>query len=422
MSQRGVDSQGEAISKKSRRSFLKEGVSFAAAAPWLAHAGQTRTARGPGRVLAYVGTTSMKEGPPDYLGNGQGICLFEMDPATGALSLRETFANASNPSWLAFDPSRTHLYAVNEIPSFEGANSGSVSAYGIDRSTGRLTLLNTVNSQGAGPTHMSVHPSGKFALVANYVGGTVAVLPIRAHGELGPATDVFHDHGTVGPEHASSAPPGSFAISGHDQPHAHMVQSDASGRFVFACDLALDRTLIWKFDAEKGKLTPHDPPSVAVPAGDGPRHFAFHPTGRWFYSVQEEASTVMAYEYDSARGNLTPKQTVSTLPKGFAGTNFPAEIRTSTDGKYLYVSNRLHDSIAWFRIGDTGTLTLGGVEWTRGDYPTSFNLDPTGNFLFSCNQKADAVTAFRVNRNTGALIFTGLYTPVGTPGCIVFLT
>lgn len=186
--------------------------------------------------------------------------------------------------------------------------------------------------------------------------------------------------------------------------------------------MALDRTLIFKFDAEKGTLTPHDPPSVAVPPGDGPRHFAFHPGGRWFYSVQEEASTVMAYDYDSVRGNLTLKQTVSTLPKGFAGTNYAAEIMTSADGKFLYASNRLHDSIAWFKISDTGTLKLRGVEWTRGDYPASFNLDPTGNFLFSCNQKADAITAFRVNRDTGVLTFTGHYTPVGSPGCIVFLT
>ncbi len=422
MSQHGVDFQGEAISKKSRRRFLKEGASFTAAAPWLARSGRTHTAGGPGRVLAYVGTYSLKEGQPDYLGNGQGIYLFEMDPATGALSLRETFANVSNPTWLALDSSRTHLYSANATTSFEGANSGSVSAFGIDRPTGRLTLLNTVSSQGSGPAHMSIHPSGKFALVANYMGGTVAVLSICANGELGPATDVFHDNGTVGPEHASSAPLGSFAISGHDQPHVHMVQSDASGHFVFACDLALDRTLIWKFNAEKGKLTPNDPPFVAVPPGDGPRHFTFHPTGRWFYSLQEEASTLVAYDYDSAGGKLTPKQTVSTLPMGFAGTNYPAEVMTSPDGKFLYASNRLHDSIAWFKISDTGTLTLGGVEWTRGDYPCSFNIDPTGNFLFSCNQKADAVTAFRVNRDTGALTFTGVYTSVGTPGCIVFLT
>ena len=407
-------------SKTSRRKFLTITASLAAATPLLAAAGQTRSAPGPRRVLAYVGTYSMKEGQPDYVGNGKGICLFEMDPATGVLSLRETYPNPSSPAWLAFDPSQTHLYSANETTTFEGANSGSVSAYGIDRATGRLILLNTVSSEGGGPSHLSIHPSGKFALVSNYMGGTVAVLSIRANGELGPATDVFHDQGTVGPERASSAPPGSFAISGHEQPHAHMVQSDAAGHFVFACDLALDRTLIWKFDAENGKLIPNDPPSVAVPPGDGPRHFAFHPTGRWFYSVQEESSTVVVYDYDPARGSLAPRQTVSTLPKGFAGTNFSAEIMTSSDGKFLYVSNRVHDSIAWFSISDSGMLKLGGVEWTRGDYPRHINIDPTGRFLFSCNQKADSITAFRVNRAIGSLTFTGHYTPVGTPACIVF--
>jgi len=258
-------------------------------------------------------------------------------------------------------------------------------------------------------------------LVASYFGGTVAVLPIRAGGELGPATHVVHHQGTVGPEHAASAPPGSFAISGHDNPHAHMIQSDAAGRFIFAADLGLDRIFVWKFDAEKGRLVPSDPAWVALPPGDGPRHFAFHPSGRWFYSLQEEGSTVAVYDYDSTAGRLTAKQTVSSLPQGFAGSNFPAEVMISSDGKFLYASNRLHDSIAWFPISPTGTLTFGGEEWTRGDHPRAFNFDPTGNFLYACNQLADAITTFRVNRKTGALTFTGQYTPVGSPASIIFL-
>lgn len=217
MSPHSMDSPGDILIKTSRRRFLKKGASFTAAAPWLASAEQTHRSPAPGRVLAYVGTTSMKEGPPDYLGNGQGIYLFEMEPATGTLSWRETFASASNPSWLAFDPSRTHLYSVNEITSFEGTNSGAVSAYRIERPTGRLTLLNTLSSQGAGPTQMSVHPSGKFALVANYVGGTVAVLPIRAQGELGPATDVFGTRGqwvlSMPPAHRQGVSPSAGTIS-----------------------------------------------------------------------------------------------------------------------------------------------------------------------------------------------------------------
>ena len=202
-----------------------------------------------------------------------------------------------------------------------------------------------------------------------------------------------------------------------------MIQSDPAGRFVFSPDLGLDRIFIWKFDAHEGKLIPHDPSSVALPPGDGPRHFTFHPNGRWFYSIQEEASTLVAYDYDAKNGRLAPKQTVSTLPKGFAGTNYTSGLMTSAHGKVLYAANRLHDSIAWFTINPTtGTLTFAGEEWTRGDYPRTFNIDPTGNFLYSCNQRADNITTFRVNRRTGALTFTGQYTPIGTAAMIIFLT
>ena len=396
-----------------RRSF----VNTAALAPVLAR-GQKRD----GPMLAYVGTYSSPEGPEGSKGRGEGIYLFEVNASTGALQQREVFKNASNPAWLAFDPSRTHVYSANETPTYQGTPSGSASAYAIDRSTGRLTLLNTVSSEGAGPAHMSVHPSGKYALIANYAGGTVAVLRIRPNGELGPATDVKHNEGTLGPVHAASAPPGSFAISGHDHAHAHMILSDPSGQFVLASDLALDQILIWKFDIEKGTLVPNDPPFVALPPGDGPRHVTFHPNGRWFYSLQEEASTLVLFDYDAAHGRLTPRQTISSLPKGFAGTNFTSEVLISQDTKFLYAANRLHDTIAWFSIAQNGELTFAGEEWTRGDYPRSFNIDPTGNFLYSCNQRSDAVATFRVNKKTGALTFTGQYTPVGTPAIIVFLT
>jgi len=200
-----------------------------------------------------------------------------------------------------------------------------------------------------------------------------------------------------------------------------MIQSDPSGNFVFVADLALDQILVWRFDVRTGMLTPNDPPSVAVPTGDGPRHFVFHPNGRWFYSVQEEASTLITFDYDGAGGTLKPKQTVSTLPKRFAGTNFTSEVMLSPDSRFLYVANRLHDSIAWFSIAADGRLTFAGEEWTRGDYPRSFNIDPTGRFLFSCNQRSDAVTCFRINEKSGALTFTGHYTAVGTPSHIVFV-
>jgi len=410
-----------ASGKASRRGFLKAVAGVGGALPALAQAEQSRASSAQQPIFAYVGSYSRPEGPDGSIGRGQGIYVFEMNPATGALVQRELIRRDTNPSFTAFDSSRTHLYSVNWIADYQGTNSGSVSAYRIDRATGHLTLLNTVSSEGANPTHLSVHPSGKFVLVASYFGGTVAVLPIRADGELGPASHVVHDQGTVGRARASSAPPGSFAISGHDKPHAHMVLPDAAGRFVFAADLGLDRIFIWKFDVEAGRLIPNEPDAVALPSGDGPRHFAFHPNGRWFYSLQEEASTLVVFDYDPVRGRLTARQTVSSLPPGFAGSNFPAEVMVSPDGKFLYASNRLHDSIAWFSISETGTLAFCGEEWTRGDHPRAFNFDPTGNFFYVCNQFADAVTTFRIDRMTGALAFTGQYTPVGSPASILFL-
>jgi 6-phosphogluconolactonase (cycloisomerase 2 family) len=200
-----------------------------------------------------------------------------------------------------------------------------------------------------------------------------------------------------------------------------MIQSDPSGKFVFGCDLGLDKIQIWRFDAEHGKLTPSTPGSVSVPPGDGPRHFVFHPNGRWFYSLQEEGSTIILFDYDPGSGGLTKKQSVSSLPPGFAGTNFTSEIRISPDGRFVYAANRLHDSIACFSVGSAGTLKFVGETWTRGDYPRSFTIDPSGAYLYSCNQRSDAIATFRVDRNSGALSFTGQYTPFGTPAIVVFL-
>ncbi|MGA2255294.1 MAG: lactonase family protein [Thermoguttaceae bacterium] len=404
----------------SRRGFLFA-TTLAATGASLPAAAQ-RPAVSAGRSLfAYVGSYSSPQGPEGSKGYGRGIYLFEMNRASGALVQREVFANGANPSWLALNPARTHLYAANETATYQGGNSGSVSAYSIDRASGHLTLLNTVSSGGAGPAHLSVHPAGKHVLVANYAGGTVAVLPLAGNGELGSATDVKTGRGDTGSTRAASAPPGSFAISGHERPHAHMIESDPAGRFVLASDLGRDRIFIWKFDVERGRLVENDPPLVALPPGDGPRHFAFHPSGRWLYSLQEEASTVAVFAYDAKHGRLTAKQTISSLPKGFAGTDFTSEIVVTPDGRFVYAANRLHDSIAWFSIAVTGVLTLLGEQWTRGDYPRSFGIDPSGSFLFSCNQRSDAIAAFHRDKNTGELTFTGQYTPVGTPAIIVFL-
>ncbi len=397
----------------SRRALLEAAAAFPIAATLLAE---------PAPRLVYVGSYSSPQGPEGSKGNGQGIYLFEMDPNSGTLHPRETFASDQNPSWLALDPSEKFLFAANETADFAGAKSGSVSSFAVDRATGRLQVVNTVSSQGAGPAHLSVHPSGRYVFVANYAGGTIAVLPVTGNGHLGEARDTKQDQGAPGSLKAASAPPGSFAVSGHERPHAHMIQSDPAGRFILATDLALDRIFVWRFDANTGKLFANDPPWVALPSGDGPRHFVFHPSGKWVYSLQEEGSTVAVFEYDALAGRLQVRQTLSTLPSGFAGTNFTSELVISTDGRLLYAANRLHDSIARFSVGSTGELTYLGETWTRGDYPRSFSIDPSGNFLFTCNQRSDAVATFRVNRQTGDLTFTGQYTPVGTPAIVVFLS
>ena len=367
-----------------------------------------------GSVFAYVATYSSPEGPEGSKGNGKGIHLFEMDRSTGALKAREVIANDANPSWLGFDRDGAHVYSANEM------HDGTVSAYAVNRANGGLKLINAVSSGAAGPTHLSVHPAGKHVLVANYFGGAVTVLPIVQGGGLGAATDVRHHEGKVGPVHAASGPPGSFAISGHDHPHAHMVLPDASGKYVLATDLGLDRVFVYRFDAERGKLLPNTPAFVSVPPGDGPRHFAFHPNGRWVYVLMEEANTMMVFDWDAANGRLTAKQTLSTLPAGFAGTDFTSEVVVSPDGRFVYAGNRLHNSIAWLAVGPSGTLTLAGEEWTRGDYPRSFSIAPGGDFLYCCNQRSDAVVCFRVDKGTGALKFTGQYTAVGTPSMVAF--
>jgi 6-phosphogluconolactonase (cycloisomerase 2 family) len=377
--------------------------------------------------MAYVGTFSspLRDMLPTQVdlppGNGRGIHLFQVDRMSGAMSAAGIYEMGTSPSCLAINASGSTLYSANETDRVGENKEGTVSAFTIDRSDGHLTLRNTVSAGGAGPTYISIHPSGRFLFVANYFGGSVAVLPILSDGRLGDATDIRNDAGKLGPTKATNAPPGSFAFSGHDRTHAHMIQADPTGRFVLHVDLGLDQIFVWKFDENKGVLTPNDPFSVSLPAGDGPRHFHFHPNGRWFYSIQEEGSTIVLFDYDTVTGQLASRQSISTLPPGFAGSNFCSEILVSSDGKFVYAGNRLHDSIGIFAVGPNGDLTFLEEEWTRGNYPRSFSFDPTGRFLTCCNQRADNVAIFEVNRTTGGLKFTGHYAPVGNPSCIVFL-
>lgn len=405
--------------RPTRRSFL---AASAALAGCTMPAGSGAAA---GPLVAYVGTFSspLRDMLPTQVdlppGNGRGIHRFRVDRENGAMTPLDVVEMGTSPSCLALNAAGTHLYSANETDRVGEDKQGSVSAFAVDRVDGKLRLLNTVRSGGAGPTYVSVHPAGRHLLVANYFGGSVAVLPIQADGRLGEASDVKVDAGPIGPARASHAPPGSFAFSGHDRTHAHMIQADPAGRFVLHVDLGMDTIFVWAFDVQRGVLTPNG--SIALPPGDGPRHFHFHPNGRWLYSIQEEGSTLVLFDWDAATGRLSPRQTISTLPPGFAGSNFCSEILVSADGRHVYAGNRLHDSIGIFSVGPDGLLKQVGEEWTRGNYPRSFNFDPTGRFLYCCNQRADHVTVFRVDRATGGLAFTGHYAPVGNPSHLVFL-
>src|SRR5262245_55254192 len=260
--------------------------------------------------MAYVGTFSspLRDVLPTQVdlppGNGRGIHLFHVDRTTGVLTPAGVVEQGTSPSCLAINAAGTHIYSANETDRMDEGKSGSVSAYAINRTNGQLTLLNTVSSGGAGPTYVSVHPGGRFLLVANYFGGSVAVVPILADGRLGEATDIKIDTGKIGPATATNAPTGSFALSGHDRTHAHMVQADPAGQFVLHVDLGLDKIFVWKFNEQKGMLTPAEPPAASLPPGDGPRHFCFHPNGAWLYSIQEEGSTIALFDYDAATGRL----------------------------------------------------------------------------------------------------------------------
>jgi 6-phosphogluconolactonase (cycloisomerase 2 family) len=399
----------------SRRRFLQSTASLAFVHSTL---GVAAGLAKPSKTLAYVGTYTGVAGSGS---NGEGIYVFEADLVTGELSHRKLAAKTENPSWIAIHPSKKYLYAVNEVSNYNG-NSGSVSAFTIDSVRGDLSPLNTVNSEGAGPAYLSIDSSGRYAFVANYGGGSIAVLPIQPDGSLGSAVDVHRDTGSIGSTTATNAPAGSFAVSGHDAPHAHMIAPDPRNKFVLATDLGQDRIYSFRFDSASGKLAPsNDAPFASLPTGDGPRHFVFHPNGHWFYAIQEEASTVVLFHYNSETGSLTSQQTISTLPPGFTGSSFASEILISPNGRFLYAVNRLYDTIAIFAINTNGKLRRVGETSTLGDYPNQCRIDPSGSFFYSCNRRSDAITTFRIHRDTGLLTSTGQYTAVGSPASITFL-
>jgi 6-phosphogluconolactonase len=396
-----------------RRALLCGAAALAAGAAFPA-AAQPRAAPKGGDLFAYVGSyTGVSKG------HGEGIALLRVDPRDGALTPVKVFPDAS-PTWLAFDPQHRFLYAANEIEDFGGAKAGSVTAYGVDPATGELAKINSASSEGAGPAHCSVHPSGHFVFVANYGGGNIAVLPVDDKGGLGKAVDVEGDQGPPGAGRPAEGPPGNFSISDHDGPHAHMIAADPSGQFVIANDLGLDRTFVWRIDAKTGKLTANDPPFVpSASPGAGPRHFAFHPNGKVLYNLYEEASQLAVYDWNAQGGALTLKQKTTTLP-GYSGTNYTSEIVVTPNGRFIYIANRLHNSIGVFKVAADGQVRWLGEEWTRGDYPRNIALDPSGRFLYVCNHRSDNISVFRVSAGSGSLAFTKSYATVGSPAVITF--
>ncbi|QDV37198.1 lactonase family protein [Tautonia plasticadhaerens] len=351
--------------------------------------------------LVFVGTYTSAE--------GEGINLLRMDPESGRIESLGVVARTENPSFLAIHPDGQFLYAVNEVGDYEGESSGSVSAFRIDPKTGSLSPLNRRSSRGAAPCHIIVDDQGRNVLVANYSGGSVTVLPIEADGSLADSSDVEQHEGS-GPNPRRQ-----------EGPHAHSINLDANGRFAVAADLGLDQLLVYRFDPDSGTLSPNEPPSASVAPGAGPRHFEFHPNGRLAFAINEIASTVTAFRYDPETGILTEAQTRSTLPEGFEGNNSTADIHVHPAGRFLYGSNRGHDSLAIFRIDEqTGMIEPIGHASTGGETPRNFGIDPTGRFLLAANQGTDTVVVFRIDPDTGMLEPTGNQAEVPMPVCVKF--
>ncbi|HXG46506.1 MAG TPA: lactonase family protein [Methylomirabilota bacterium] len=354
--------------------------------------------------LVYIGTYT---GP-----KSKGIYLSRLNADTGALTPAELAVETPSPSFLALHPSGRFLYAANEVGRFQDQPTGAISAFAIARGTGRLQLLNQQPSGGAGPCHLVVDRAGRNVLVANYGGGNVAALPLEKDGRLKPASAVIqHTGSSVNPQRQK-------------EPHAHSINLDPANRFAYAADLGLDRVLIYRFDSAGGSLVAAQPPFVRVKPGAGPRHFAFHPNGRFAYVINELDCTVTAFRCDPKTGELKTAQTISTLPPG--ETHQPgfstAEVQVHPSGKFLYGSNRGHDTIAVFAIDQkTGTLTPVENEPTQGKTPRNFGIDPTGSFLLAANQSSDTIVVFRIDPKSGALEPTGAKIEAPSPVCIKFL-
>lgn len=358
-------------------------------------------------LTLYIGTYTAQS----RLGRrSEGIYRFRFDPTTGALAPAGVTADIANPTWLTLHPNGRVLYAASEVREHGQRSGGAAVAYARDAQTGELTRLNDSLTMGAGPCHLNVHPGGRLLFAANYVSGSLAVIPLREDGSVEPASQVIQHAGAPGP-----------VADRQEGPHAHCVALDPTGRYLLAADLGLDQVLVYRIDLAGQRLAPADPPAVNLRPGAGPRHLAFHPNGRWLYVTGELDSTLTVFSWDAGQGRLEHVQVIGTLPDGWTGINYPAEVTVAATGRFVYMSNRGHDSIAVFAADPaTGKLTPAGHAPTQGAFPRHFALDPTGAFLVAANQNSDNVVVFRVDGETGQLAPTGHAVIAPMPVCVRF--
>ncbi len=352
--------------------------------------------------LVYYGTYTNQQ--------SKGIYVSRFDARSGKLGAPVLAAEVASPSYVTIHPNGRILYAVSEIGNFRGTRSGAVTAFSIDAATGKLTKLDERDSGGSGPCYATVDRTGQAVLVANYGGGTVAAFALKPDGTFGTGAAVVQHTG-------KGANP-----RRQERPHAHSINMSPDNRFAIAADLGIDKLLVYRFEPKEPSLQPNDPPYFETKPGAGPRHFAFHPGGRFAYVINELNSTITALAWNGAQGTLEEIQTVTTLPEGFSGENFPAEVVVHPSGRFVYGSNRGHDSIAVFAVdAGKGTLTAVGQTPVQGSVPRNFAIDPTGAWLLAANQKTNNVVVFRIDRKTGRLTPAGTSVEVGSPVCIKFV-
>lgn len=391
------------MNKFTRRDFVKTAGSFAVGSTlfdWQKRARPNAIKSLVKDLLLYVGTYTNNNG-------SEGIYLYRMNLDSGKLEKVSSTPGVSNPSFLAIDPAKRFLYAANESGEFLGKKGGGFTSFAIDQKTGALKKLNEVNSPGV-PAHLSVHPTGKCVLGANYGGGNVVIYHVKKDGRLSAHFDMQQHSG-------KGADP-----KRQESPHAHSIMLDAAGKYAFAPDLGIDKVMIYRVHADKATLKPHG--FAAMKPGSGPRHFDFHPTYKFAYVISELSSTVTVFDYDNDKGKLTELQTLSALPADFSGTSYCADIHVHPSGKFLYGSNRGHNSIVIYSIDEsTGKLSLIGHESTRGNWPRNFGIDPTGQFLLVGNQNSNSIATFRIDEQTGKLIQHGDLLELPAPVCLKFI-